>query len=436
VLKVAGVDDRCRGVRFERLVIDGDGHSLAVDLHPRLTVLTGMEQLERDALTSEFVGALGSARPGVHLELQADNGTRFALFRPEGAPGRVIDIDNRMDVTSQFAGPDGRIDLLARANLDTHSARRLMQMGARQLTEEVEGDRLVLQMAGVDQAELWNAAERLREATANLESEADDMGSSVEDAEAVSRIEERHAEFERAQEQSERVRRVNFLVAGLAALLAIPATGVMGVPGLVLPALIAFAAVVVSIVYWRRVESASAAEAEALAAAGAQSYLGFHLQRVNGLLGSDAKRRRLLEASERHRDAQARWAVLAGNVTVEWAMANRAEVMAAAATRQRVENVDAAMGGDVVGAVSHVLGQRLAQLRKVGPGQESFPFVLDEPFGGLDEAVVPPLLELLLAQSANQQIMLFTSSPSIAAWARLEAMTGALEVIEPTPVSL
>jgi hypothetical protein len=420
-------------VRFERLVIDNGDHSLAIDLHPRLTVLTGLGQLERDALTTELIGALSSSRPGVHLELQADSGTRFAVFRPEGSAARVIDIDHRLDVTNQFATPDGRIDLLARADLDTHAARRLMHLDAQQLSESVEGDRLVLALASVDQRELWATADDLVAATRYLDSEADDVGSSAEDAEAVARIEERHADFEAAQAQAEQVRKVNFMVAGIAALFAIPATQILGVAGLAALGVIAAAAVVISVIYWRRVESASRAEAAALEAAGAQSYLGFHLQRVNGLLGSDAKRRRLLAAAERRRNAESRWRVLAGSTTVEWALEHRAQIEAAARSRQHVQTVDQMASGDAVTAAAHVLRQRLGLLHRVGPGQESFPLLLDEPFTRLGEEAVAPLLSLLLEQSQHQQILLLTAQGSITSWARLESMTGALEVVEPMP---
>jgi hypothetical protein len=423
-------------VRFERLVIDNGDHSLAIDLHPRFTVLTGLGQLERDALTTELIGALSSSRPGVHLELQADSGTRFAVFRPEGSAPKVIDIDHRLDVTGQFTTADGGIDLLARAGLDTHGARRLMHLDAQQLSESVEGDQLVLALASVDQRELWATADDLMAATHHLDSEADDIGTSAEDADAVARIEERHAEFETVQAQAEQVRKVNFLVAGIAALFAIPATQILGWAGLAALGVIAAAAVIVSIIYWRRVEAASKAESDALEAAGAQSYLGFHLQRVNGLLGSDAKRRRLLAAAERRRNAESRWSVLAGSTTIEWALEHREQIAAAARSRQHVQTVDQLATGDAVTAAAHVLRQRLGLLHSVGPGQEAFPLLLDEPFTRLGDEAVAPLLSLLLEQSQYQQILLLTAQNSITSWARLESMTGALEVVEPMPSAM
>jgi ABC-type transport system involved in cytochrome c biogenesis ATPase subunit len=80
-----------------------------------------------------------------------------------------------------------------------------------------------------------------------------------------------------------------------------------------------------------------------------------------------------------------------------------------------------------------VLRQRLGLLHRVGPGQESFPLLLDEPFTRLGEEAVAPLLSLLLEQSQHQQILLLTAQGSITSWARLESMTGALEVVEPMP---
>ena len=83
-----------------------------------------------------------------------------------------------------------------------------------------------------------------------------------------------------------------------------------------------------------RAETARKAEAEALADAGAQSYLGFHLQRVNGMLSSDQARKRLI-AVGRRRTARAprRWKALAGDVPVDWALDHHEEITAAARVR-------------------------------------------------------------------------------------------------------
>jgi hypothetical protein len=411
VLKESSTAADPSDVRFERLVIENGDRSIALDLHPGLTVVTGLGRLEREGLIGEFVGALGSARPGVHLELSADNGHRFAVFRPTGAPHRVIDVDRRADVTAQFTGEHGEIDLLARAHLDARTARRAMRFGPQELAETTEHDRLVHQLARVDQRELWVAAQELTLADRRLEEEALAIGAGIEDAEVIERIEQRHADFERMQEQNEAVRRGTFLGAGVAGLATVPLASAVGVLAVAVLALIAAVAVAVSITYWRKLERARAAEEEALSDAGAQSYLGFHLQRVNSLLSSDLGRQRLIRAVEEQRDAAQRWIALAGPVDVEWALSVRAEVTAAARIRADV----APFAGpeedgrqDDAAVIAHAVSARLARLRHLGTGGESFPALFDDPFDQIDTGVLPALLEVLVRGSEHQQIVLLT----------------------------
>ncbi|UDY33904.1 hypothetical protein [Dermatobacter hominis] len=424
-------------MQFERLVIENGANSVSFDLHPRLTVIAGLSQMERDGLVNEFVGALGNSRSGIHLELVAGNGNRFAVFRPNAAPHRVIDVDNRLDVTQQFSDATGSIDLLSRAGLDARTARRVMRFGAQDLAETTERGAYIQQLARIEQNELWSAAEALVIADRRLEEEADAVGSSVEDAEVIERIEHHHEQFERSQADSEKVRRLTFLAAGFAALLAVPAAALIGTAAVIPLGLVALAAVGVSIVYWQRMERARAAEEAALADAGAQSYLGFHLQRVNSLLSSDLGRQRLIRAAEEHRQAAQRWHALAGEVDVNWAIANRAEITSAARLRADVQpflTPEDPAGGDQTAAAAHAVLGRLEQLRSLGPGWESFPALLDEPFQQLDKSILPAMLELLVRSSEHQQIILLSESAAVAEWARVEAMTGAIGVIEPSSI--
>ena len=46
-------------VQFERLVIESGDNSIAFDLHPRLTVISGLGQMERDGPGSLSATALG-----------------------------------------------------------------------------------------------------------------------------------------------------------------------------------------------------------------------------------------------------------------------------------------------------------------------------------------------------------------------------------------
>lgn len=436
-LKIRGPDTEEANVHFERLVIESGDNSISFDLHPRLTVISGLSQMERDGLVNEFIGALGNSRSGIHMELMSDNGHRFAIFRPTGAAHRVIDVDERADVTSQFVDSEGQIDLLSRAGLDPRSARRTMRFTAQDLAEATERDRLIQTLARVDQDQLWVAAEALRSAQRRLEEEADAVGSSVEDAAVIERIEQRHEEFEQSQARSEQVRRITFMVAGLAALLSLPMVRFVGTLGVIPLAAVALGAVGVSLLYWRRMEAARAAEDDALADAGAQSYLGFHLQRVNSLLSSDTSRRRLITAAEEHRDAAQRWSVLAGEVDVEWADRNHSHISEAARLRQHVAPVAGSDEHhlDDTAAIAHAVVGRLTELRNLGAASESFPALLDEPFANVEQGVLPALLEIMVNSSEHQQIVLLTDSATVASWARVEAMTGVIGIIEPNPTA-
>jgi ABC-type nitrate/sulfonate/bicarbonate transport system ATPase subunit len=144
-----------------------------------------------------------------------------------------------------------------------------------------------------------------------------------------------------------------------------------------------------------------------------------------------------MRASEEHREAQRRWNVIAGNVDVDWAISNRGDISSAVQLRNDVIAGTGARGSgnderDQVANLAHTIVSRLAVLRKFGVGSESFPALLDEPFSGLDSQVSPALLELLVRSSAHQQIIVFTNNDAICEWARVERMTGAVSLIEPT----
>jgi hypothetical protein len=424
-------------VRFERLVMEaGSDSTVTLDLHPRLTVVAGVGRLERDALVGELLGALASKRTGVHVEAVEDTGRRLAVFRPTGLPARVVDVDRAHDVTDEFLDADGRINLFSRAGVDATAARRKLRFGSADLQAASHGAQLVRRLAEADQPELWAAAELLLASQSALGAEADALGSAPEDVELLERVEERHVAYEAAQARHEQIRRLTLGVSGVSTI-GTAGTLLVGVHtvaiGIVLVALVSLLA---SVWTRSRAESARAAESDALADAGAQSYLGFHLQRVNGMLSSDAARKRLVSVAEDSRRAAARWTELAGDVPVEWALDHCEEITAAARVRIDI-TTHAQMAPEPVGVdddtteLARVLVARLAELRRLGGGTESFPLVLDDPLAGLDRTAKPALLELLSHTSGSPQLIYLTDDEDVASWARLEALTGALSIIEP-----
>lgn len=422
-------------MRLERLVIEAGENTFTLDLHPRLTVIAGVGRLERDALVGELLGALASNRTGVHVEAIEDSGRRLAVFRPTGAPACVVDVDRACDVTAEFLDGQGRLNLLRRAGLDPAAARRKLRFGSADLDAASHGSQLVRRLASADQGRLWAAAEALLATGRALDAEAEALGSAPEDAEIIERVEQRHERFEAAQARHERIRRLTLGISG-AATLGTAGAIALGLDqvaiGIVLVALLAMLA---SVFTRSRQEAARVAEAEALEAAGAQSYLGFHLQRVNGMLSSQAARRRLMAAADANRRAAAAWRALAGDVPVEWALDHHDEIAAAASVRVDITTHAQAAANDSTVVddttdLARVLVARVGELRRLGGG-ESLPLVLDDPLAALERDAKPALLELLSHTSGAPQLVYLTDDEDVASWARLEALTGALSIIEP-----
>lgn len=419
-------------------MIQAGSNSFSLELHPRLTVIAGVGQLERDGLIGEFIGALGSSRTGVHAELIQDDGRHLAVFRPTGGRHRVVDINSATDVSKEFATPDGRIDLLDHAGVDRRRARRRLRLGSADLTTASHGAHLVRELAEQDQTKLWAAAEQMRLTDDELQQVAESVGSAPEDAAVIDRIEQRHQKWENAQERHDRFRHKSIVIALAGALSAIPIAFVSRIAAMG-PLFLASFSVLLSVMFRSAMARAARSEEEALAEAGAQSYLGFHLQRVNGLLSSDANRKKLMNAAEDHKKAIFEWRRMAGDIQVEWAFEHREEVEATAHVRRDITALGAMsstapdMDNDHATGLARVLVTRLSEVRHFGAGGESFPLLLDDPFVELEPGLKPSLLELLGHGAGSPQLIFLTEDEDVASWARLEALTGALSIIEPTP---
>jgi hypothetical protein len=421
-------------VHFERLVIESGTETFTLDLHPRLTIVAGVGRLERDGLINELVAALGSGRSGVHLELGSDAGTRYTIFRPVGGRHCVVDVDHTQDVTDAFLSTEGTVNLLERAGLTERSAKRKMRITEQDLASRSQQADAVVALAGLDQGRLWDVAWKVQDRESQLAEVAAAAGTSVEDAEAFEEIDRRHREFEEAQVQHEQFRHLWFMVGGITAIGAVPAAVVLGPWGAIPLVLAALMTTALSILFWRRLESARALEEEALREAGAHSYLNFQINRVNDALANDQHRRALVLAAEYHRAALVEWKLLAGDIPVDWAIDQRRQV------RQEAKRIAADPAAGLVTTsnpektsddLAHALLRRLEELRTLGAGGESFPAFLDDPLTSLSAERKAQLLEQISAASKRQQVVLLTQDADVAAWARVEALTGDLLVIEP-----
>ena len=317
--------------------------------------------------------------------------------------------------------------------------RRQLCLSPGDLVTRSRHEEYILALARVDQSRLWDVAEKVRDRERHLNESAQAAGSDVEDTVVFEEIERRHHHLEEAQEVHEKVRHLSFVLGAGSALIGIFMAMFAGfwaaLPFLVL----AVMATTGSIVYWQRMERARAEEEEALATAGANSYLSFQINRVNGLLTNDHARRQMMRAAEDHRASLAEWRLLVGDIPIGWAYEHAREIRAEAARlRDSISGrnpmaLTLPHSDEAATELAHALLQRLVTLKSIGAGGESFPMLLDDALSDINPSSKPDLLELLVKASADQQIIYLTEDEDVAAWARVEAMTGVLGLVEPTP---
>jgi len=427
-------------MRWERLILSSPESSVTLRFHPRLTVVVGVGPVEREGVTSELLGALAGPRPGTNLELVQRDGRRVAVLRPGwGLGDRVTATETGEDLTARYETPDGRLDLLAPLGLTLADARRLLRFTPMDAMAPADEQRLVAGLAGLSQATLWAAADRLVSARAALERVSRDVGMSAGDSTAIADVEERHRRFERAQDRCDSIRHHGIFTGVACALAGVPAVILNRLAAIPFVALAA-AFTLVSVLFRRRLEAARVAEADALRAAGATSYGGFVHQRIAVLMSQQELRfRQVSTAVTEHRRAQAAWTKLVGDVDVEWALRHQSAIAAGAGQAGDEEGIRLAQALRRAAPASprllaELLLQRVDELESYGLAGEGLPLILDEPFEGLEPAALRWLLELLVRVGGHPQLVLLTEDAEIAAWAEREALGGDVAVVAPAPV--
>ena len=428
-------------MRFQRLLLESDGTTVTVDLHPRLTVVAGVGQLERDSLVTELLGGLASSRPGTHLEVVDDSGRRLGVMHPSnGGRDRVVELSTQKDVTIEFVDDAGGVNLLAPLGIDLAGARKRCRMSGGEMALLTKVDGAIAALAAHDQVRLWSTAERVRATGEALKTEVVAVGVAPEDTPLVEEIELRHQAFESAQARLEYIRHHGIFVGGASVIGALPAVALRHWAAVPLLAA-AIVTTLVSIVYRRRMANAREAEKKALTRAGAESYLAFRLQRMNQALEGGVDRAGLARAATEHQLALEAWRAMADDVSIEWAFDMRDRIAVAAARIREVgptTSTPTVIGGSVMGAaepaeIAQALIERMTELRRAGPRGETLPLLLDEPLAGVAPSVKAWVLELIARSAGSPQIVYLTGDPDIADWARMEAISGDLAILEPSP---
>jgi hypothetical protein len=234
-----------------------------------------------------------------------------ARWYPEQAPADLHSLIGAVDAAQRERDRlDGRVRDLAASRLPEPS------------------DPRVVDLATVDQDELWEAHRLVAHTEEQLEREQialGGLGMGAAPTLVVDNIEKAHLEFETAEASIERRRVPTIAAAAIGAVSSLLLATVGVAFGVVLLIVSAVGAAVSLGVPYRRRATAAKREAEALEAADAPTYLSFHLRRVDAAV-TPRVRGRLDGAGVDRRAALARWNTLTRELDPDTAIELEAEV--------------------------------------------------------------------------------------------------------------
>lgn len=420
-------------MRLQRLVVEDGNQSFALDVHDHLTVVGVDDALDRERVVAELLHSFGPARDGVHTEFVDHQARSLTAFRPRGAPHLVIDIETSANVTTRYASPGGRVDMLAHTGLDVDSAARMMSLTASQLDSGIEtgtdNHQLARRLSQLDQKDLWSAAERVRSTQQHLAAEVDTAGGTISDALAFEAVERVHDSASKSARSSRSVVIVG-LVVGLICLVSAAIIWPLWDPWTArLLALLGAAACLVGLLNVRPLRAARGRERYALNKVGATDFGTY--QNSAGSISDGERRSALFQAGEDADKAAEFWSSFAGDVPHEWALANRAAI-SNLAERRAMAGIDLDQVEGSLSRSARTLVDHVVDLREIGTAREQLPLVLNDPFTDLSGPERRQLFDTICRLAQNHQIIAVTTDATVASWTQsLQADRARLERVDP-----
>lgn len=401
-------------MRIDRLEVATSTDTMEMRLHPRITVVTGLRQPEREALTAELASSLGSGRPGLSTDLLEESGRILLVQRPIDGPPCVIDALNGDDVTDSFTLTNGIVSIAGTLGVRHNELRSFVRLGAQNTKTEQRRDELILRLGRLDQDRLWSAALTLAEVeveVAKQEQDPNEVPSESHEA-FVDAIEDCHLQVERANERIENTRASLTASSATLAVLAFVSALLLHPLAAIPFLLLSVGCAGVSFYNYQQLALATEAEVAVLNAAGLQSYLNLQLIQVEKLTTRPEIATGVggvLKLEEIQAFARQCWQELVGVVPLEWAVSHRREIEAAASGHYRGSGA-ITEPAEMVDRIHHHLGRVGTQLN------ESLPAVLDDPFAILDDFDVAVVLSMVTDHAHIGQIVLMTDDPRVVGW--------------------
>jgi hypothetical protein len=415
-------------VRIDRLELETTSETVELVLHPLLTVVTGLGRLEREALTSEILSAIGQGRPGLSADVVGPDGKSLRVLRPLVGNPCVVDAISEEDLTDTYRRGEA-IDLLASTGLDRGQARSMLRIGRRDVKAPVEKWEVIEQLARLDQDELWRTAKTVLESEVELTETARVRS---EKQRPIDGLDDLHAAVDLATDRLEQSQPVVVAVVASCLSLGVVGGALFSPLTAALFAIIGTAAVGVQWSRQRAAEMATEREISLLNENRLWTYLDYQMTQVEQLT-EGPERGHQLDLQDQRRSATARWDQLTGAVSLPWAVDHRPEITqlsltidAPEPTNPHLLDVLPRLDDARLGAVD-AIEQRVGQLSVLFP--EGMMLILDDPLCDLDDFELTAALAAVDEAMSVHQLVLMSDDPRIVGWARQLVNTARATVI-------
>jgi len=377
-------------MRCERLRFDAGGDEICLDLHPRLTVLGGMDPEAATILVDDLVAGLVVPRPGARVELVSDRGdpvTSLGDLLPQPPDPATIDALVRIRPIPR-PDRDGWVGLLAR-------------------------------LSAVDPGELQATAGAVIASRLRLEELRAAQDAFLADCDSIAALGARHGALEDERHTTDRRRRVGIAAALVVSVGAAIAVALVNPLAALAPLLVTATVLVMTVRAHRRGAATAAAEQRAIEAAGADTALGIQLRRVSVMLQAARHQRDIAQAEEDVRDAAAAWGAIAGPLDPARIGEHTAELNLLRSVRTSGAGDVATVGGTLLALLDRI-ERSVAGPAVDGPigAHHLLPAVLEGALDDLPPTAAIAFLEHLLRRPSGNQVILVTWSDALLGWAR------------------
>ncbi|MFT7474069.1 MAG: hypothetical protein ACI81L_000985 [Verrucomicrobiales bacterium] len=395
---------------IDRIITTSPEGPHTTELHPRLTVISSIDDVRRREAYERVLGAL-QAKPGSTMEVRTELGDFITATRSAEGGAALFDTNNNLAVRSDDRG----LGIIGQLNSGQDMANhlKLFHVTTAAMRQRARDDADFINVAGTPLDQLFELAQQIttdEQAVLHV----DDRRSSLSDS--IRQRESREAtlsqQLEVHTEERKKIAVYTYGAVGGVFLGVVAALMLNLATGLVFCVL----ASVVAAIGRAQTKNAAADDGEIMGRT-----LEIQLGRVNEMFDSFDLGQNRRTAEQSLTDSRKVWHNLAGALEPSILLKDRPRLEELASHLQLIANERVEVKGDTSLLVG--FASLLADLNRRFPA-ERVPLLVDDLFAELDPQYHGVLRELLLRASHRRQVVLESADVIVTRWAAVEAVGG------------